>query len=833
MGRYRYPANLTPQERFAYDMERKLLEKQSEEKEQEEIKVQTRKEREELEKERLKQLADAQVDPYDYHGMHLDDYWTREADFARQSLYGPSGVSSAYRPPTNWDYEKDTPKVEYFDLFGEPSLADQDRFESQFNALIKEDIWTNAEIAELNALRDSFYDGAINPNTWRVLQRYSEANVKNRQETKDALEEAGIESYTALPTTLEEAKVAADAAYIEYLEDNMARSRGVPTWIAEGAPSFDTVEDIEWYKNLDKDDVRREALDAQALVMKDFLTRQGGAFDYTDESLGQTFSWGWGNKGGVTQLNTGTLIGIPNIDADNYNIGEFGQYGNYSYDNPPPISSEMKAINTTLDVLSVVYPPVAPVFQGIKTTVNTGDIEEGLKSAGKTFLVKEIGAEVSDIAENFVDDLDIDVDFSQIPEPAKEILSDTIGGIASGQSGDEALEGAFVKQIGTAVVDDLDIDEDAVISKVKTTLGMDEDTEIPEFVKNIAKDTTDAWVAGDSASDAFDSSVESEVKDFVGDVAEEGIKAVAGEAGELLVSAGELAGDVFGSTIDALGPVGDLIETGVDVAGEVLSPIGNVIVAGAGIVGEAGQDVIDLGKDIGEAVVDTADDLLDTFGEEVVDPALQEGKKVAEAVVDKADDALDYLGEEYVDPALQQGKEIGQDLIDKGKDIGEGIVDTVDNVVDKLGEEAVDPALAKAKDLGQDLIDKGKDIGEAVVDTVDDALDYLGEEYVDPALQAVKNIEGPDLEFPEFTGPDIEFPEFTAPDIDLDIDIDMPEVDLPSFDPRLLAGLMAMPQQQQKTQVEGLFDKELFKFDTEIKSTQEMLSPFMNLRRYG
>ena len=34
------------------------------------------------------------------------------------------------------------------------------------------------------------------------------------------------------------------------------------------------------------------------------------------------------------------------------------------------------------------------------------------------------------------------------------------------------------------------------------------------------------------------------------------------------------------------------------------------------------------------------------------------------------------------------------------------------------------------------------------------------------------------------------------------------------------------------SQVEGLFDKELFKFDTEIKSTQRMLSP-TNTRRYG
>ncbi len=38
---------------------------------------------------------------------------------------------------------------------------------------------------------------------------------------------------------------------------------------------------------------------------------------------------------------------------------------------------------------------------------------------------------------------------------------------------------------------------------------------------------------------------------------------------------------------------------------------------------------------------------------------------------------------------------------------------------------------------------------------------------------------------------------------------------------------------RQPSQVEQVFDKDLFKFDTEIRSKQEMLSPMMNLRRYG
>ncbi len=368
--------------------------------------------------------------------------------------------------------------------------------------------------------------------------------------------------------------------------------------------------------------------------------------------------------------------------------------------------------------------------------------------------------------------------------------------LAAGRGGDigDILEGAIIGSVAPDFLETglgkLGIDADL--------FGIDPNT----FSDSLNEVQTD-MIKGKSGTESL-------LKEFGGAVTE-----------NLAGVIGDAAGGVLGGAVDLLDDtfdyIGDTALVGAIEAGG--KALGGAIESGADIVGEAGQGVIDLGKDIGEAVVDTTDDLIDTFGKEVVDPALQEGKKIAEAVVDKADEALDYLGEEYVDPALQQGKEIGQDIIDKGKDIGEGIVDTVDNVVDKFGEEAVDPALAKAKDLGQDLIDKGKDAGEFVVDTVDDALDYLGEEYVDPALQALK-----DIELPE--GPDFEFPKI---DIDLpSIDIDVPEL---SFDPKLLAGLMPTPQQP--TQVEGLFDKELFKFDTEIKSTQEMLSPLMNLRRYG
>ena len=74
-----------------------------------------------------------------------------------------------------------------------------------------------------------------------------------------------------------------------------------------------------------------------------------------------------------------------------------------------------------------------------------------------------------------------------------------------------------------------------------------------------------------------------------------------------------------------------------------------------------------------------------------------------------------------------------------------------------------------------------------------------------------------------------------VPEIDVtlpEVDVTLPEVSTPSFDLPSMLGMLGTTQRQ-PTQVENLFDKELFKFDTEIKSTQQMLSPMMNLRRYG
>ena len=103
-------------------------------------------------------------------------------------------------------------------------------------------------------------------------------------------------------------------------------------------------------------------------------------------------------------------------------------------------------------------------------------------------------------------------------------------------------------------------------------------------------------------------------------------------------------------------------------------------------------------------------------------------------------------------------------------------------MIDTFGSEVVDPVLQTAGEIGQDIIDPIDDIIDAIDSPLGDVLEAGGD-----------------------------------------------------FIKGMLGGVVGgqQPQTVSRTPVENIFDKELFKFDTEIKSTQEMLSPFMNLRRYG
>ena len=249
---------------------------------------------------------------------------------------------------------------------------------------------------------------------------------------------------------------------------------------------------------------------------------------------------------------------------------------------------------------------------------------------------------------------------------------------------------------------------------------------------------------------------------------------------------------------------------------EFIEEFGDAIVSGVEFVGDTLEPVVDVIADLGEPVVDFVDEGLEIFGEKVVDPALQTAKDLGQAVIDPVDDVLDVFGEKVVDPALQTAKDLGQETIDVIADLGEPVVDVIDEGLDILGEKVIDPALQAGKEFGQDVIDVGSDV-------LSEAEDIFIEP-IKQGVEALSDVDLPDIDLPDFDLPDIDLPNFDLPD--LDIDFSLPSLGLGGM---LAGGSVG----QQKTQTEELFDKELFKFDTEIKSTQEMLSPIMNLRRYG
>ena len=141
-------------------------------------------------------------------------------------------------------------------------------------------------------------------------------------------------------------------------------------------------------------------------------------------------------------------------------------------------------------------------------------------------------------------------------------------------------------------------------------------------------------------------------------------------------------------------------------------------------------------------------------------------------------EALDALGVDLPEFELPDTGVIG-DI----RDLGRGIDDTLLQPI----KESVETVTAPIEDLSTPLKEAIETVGEPIVDVVDEIIDAVDSPLGDALETAVSGL----------------------------------------GDTR---GMMSGARKP--SQVEGLFDKELFKFDTEIKSTQRMLSP-TNTRRYG
>ena len=497
---------------------------------------------------------------------------------------------------------------------------------------------------------------------------YTEARLDVSSESIATKINQGEEYMT--PTSLSEAKMVSDTVYMDTLKHRL-------TLEEEGSEEYARIEEaIKFgpqdfsnpsnaygqlglgFNSSNYSPAVEEAARFQAATVKDYLESNNIPL-YQETDNGRI-------EGGKVYLNTGTALQFFEEDAPfgnkelghgyHINSGELGSYSNYELTPPPRESSNplKKILNVASAVLSVMYPPLAPVFSGVNTLVQGGDFEDAFKSAGKAY----VGGKVAELANSeIIEGFDkLGVDITTLPQSAQNIILDTSRAIVSGDSGTDEFKSSATGEL----LDSIAIDIDAP----------DFDFNTPEFIKDFG----DEIYAGIKA---------------VGDVAEEGINIAE----------------------DALRPVGDFAE-----------------------------EVVDLTADAFEPVVDFVDEGLDTFGEKVVDPALQASSDVLSNVEDVAKEG----GREFDDAVLQPVKEGVQAVT-------EPVVDAIDDIID-----AIDSPLG-------DLLEAGGD---------------------------------------------------------------------------LLGGMLGggQGQQQQRrasTPTEGLFDKELFKFDTEIKSTQEMLSPTMNLRKYG
>ena len=280
-------------------------------------------------------------------------------------------------------------------------------------------------------------------------------------------------------------------------------------------------------------------------------------------------------------------------------------------------------------------------------------------------------------------------------------------------------------------------------------------------------------------------------------------------------AAGELSDIAFDEVIETY------VDFGIPV--DKLSEVQQKVIVDTTIDGLEGKSIQDsLEKNAGKALVKGG---AEAVGEILSDIDIEIGGEFETPEwLEKAGDVVVATGtaignavEPIVKPVYEGVKAAGDVVEPVAKDI----VDAGQQAVDVV-QEAVQPISDFTSDVEDDILDAGRAFDDTVIDPIDDAFDTLGEKVVDPVLQAGSDVlsEGEDL---------LKEAGYVIDDI----------VDWESLLKGALGGMLAgavggqQPQTVSRTPVEGLFDKELFKFDTEIKSTQEILSPMMNSRRYG
>ena len=578
-----------------------------------------------LEKERLRELAQAQPSVSGYHGTGSSNYIAPISStqrFAHSDQYG-SATNTGYRPSTNWDYEKDAPTISYYDYFGEPSLDDISEFDREYFELVDSGEWDSSELAQLNTYREDFLSGEISPHSASVKNSYAEFNAKERTERTNFLEDKGFSDYEMTASNLQEAKTLADSYYINYLEEqkNIAKTEKdkntIQEYIDKGAPSFDTVEELKFYQNLSEDDAIYQAAVVQKEVMADFFERSDGVSPTDSQDLyisgGKVKVPNSAYTTSVT-MNTGTLLGAPDaVGKDVVELGNFGEFGNYSYAIP---SDNSEWFNKALAVTALFFPAYAPLITGAGTVAMGGELEDVIKNTAGSYLTGRLGESLltNEMVATGLGDLGIDI--TNLPDPVQNVIVDVSKGVLEGDSASDELLKSISSELWSAGKEYAPNLEDSIKNMLP---DVDFDFDTPEWIESI----------GDKALTAIEPVV---------DVAKEIVKAPA-----------------------------EVVETLYKEAQPALRELDKKVI----------QPTLDVAQEATEAVIDPVDDVIDAIGRGAVDPALQTVKTLGENIIDPIDDALDAFGNKVVDPFLQAGSDVLSDFEDVLKEGGRRLDDLI------------------------------------------------------------------------------------------------------------------------------------------------------------
>jgi len=461
------------------------------------------------------------------------------------------------------------------------------------------------------------------------------------------------------------------------------------------------------------------------------------------------------------------------------------------------------------DAVEAVTDPIIGVLEGIEDF----ETPEAIKQVGDTILasvdsvVNTVTPVIKSIDENLQPIGDVIQDTIIDPVDAVIDFADSHVGDVWEHAGVTILTGGSPSQIAEAYArgmygDKIGEKGGEILQEVFGNLGIDKD------LFGLDDEEWDDWnedVATRMAKKG--TSLEDSVKrQIVGDVTSKATE----ELMFILDDADYLFNSAFGGLIDltegALGEVVDVVET-------------------------VGGAVVDVAEGVGGGLVDAVNatgipEIIEDAGDVVIDAVNATGiPKVIETVGGEVVDLAEDVGGGLVDVVNATGipkviETVGGGVVDAGGTVIKTVGGPVEEVLE-TGGEIVEKVYEQATEIAGPTIDTVKPLVKAGGDVVETTLKGLTE-VIERPVEAVTNIItdfDPDLPNLDIDTPNLDIPSPGGP------------IGTPSF-PSPATGLSGMLGQRQPTQVESLFDKELFKFDTEINIPVGMLTP-TKTRRYG